>query len=80
MSISIFLKKIKIEDWKTAIEYFRKGELFIKFVLINGYHHIDIFCVHPRFSCFSLPSPSAKENLNLYIFAVFIHVGFSPAP
>jgi hypothetical protein len=63
--LNTFIKKehIKFEDWKVALEYFRKNCYCIKFDLRSGYHHIDVspksqtylgFSWFGKFYCFTV--------------------------
>lgn len=64
-SLNTYIKKerIKFEDWKIALEYFRQDCFCIKFDLRSGYHHIDIstksqtylgFSWKDKFYCFTV--------------------------
>ena len=50
----VYKDKIKFEDWKCFENYLEGKEGYLlKFDLINGYHHIDIFEPHQKFLGFS---------------------------
>ena len=42
--LNAYIKKehVKFEDWKVALDYFRKNIFCVQFDLHSGYHHIDI--------------------------------------
>ena len=60
---SVKKERFKFEDWKTAIQFFKRGSYLFKFDLKSGYHHYDIcpqqqtflgFSWNDKYYCFSV--------------------------
>ena len=64
--------RIKLEDWKMALDYFEQGCFCIKFDLKSGYHHIDIAKNFQKFLGF-------QWNNKYYCYTV-LPFGLSSAP
>ncbi|XP_071133514.1 uncharacterized protein [Mytilus edulis] len=69
---SVKKERFKFEDWKTAIQFFKKGSYLFKFDLKSGYHHYDICPQQQTFLGFSW-------NNKYYCFSVLVF-GLASSP
>ena len=71
-------QKIKYEDWKVGLSYFKKGHFMIYFNMKSGYYHIDI---HPEFQTFLgfAWRFSNNKSCRYFVFTV-LPFGLSTAP
>ena len=72
----LWKEKIRFEDWKVALEYFRKGVFMISFDLKAGYHHIEIFPEHSQFLSFSWEFDGCTRYFSFQV----LPFGLSTAP
>ena len=42
----VWKDRFKLDDWKTMMQYVKKGVYIFNFDLKNGYHHLDLFQSH----------------------------------
>ena len=62
-------RRVKYEDWKIALSYFRKGSFMITVDLKSGYHHIEIHRDHLRFLSFAWKFPG-EAFIRYFVFTV----------
>lgn len=77
MLISLFgRKKNKLDDWKTMMQYVKKGNFMFSFDLKSGYHHIDLFVGHQQYTGFSF----IMEGRVRYFFFTVLCFGLTTGP
>ena len=63
VNLHVWKEKVKFEDFKIALTYFKKNNFLFKFDLKSGYHHIDMaewcrtflgFCWHEKYYVFTV--------------------------
>ena len=69
--------KFRLEDWKSFINYAKKGGFAFKFDMKSGYHHIDICPYHQTFLGFQWPFNSVHKR---YFCFTVLPFGLSSAP
>ena len=73
----IYKNKFKCEDVSIAKEVLKPGDFMFSFDLKSGYHHIDIFPEHKKFSAFAWKF--TDSSVRYFMFSV-LPFGLSSAP
>jgi hypothetical protein len=73
----IYKQTIKLEDWRTALQYFESGSFFTKFDLKSGYHYLDIFSEHQPYLRFSWKMNGETPS---YFMLTVLPFGLTSAP
>ena len=46
----VWKDRVKLDDWKTMMQYVKKGGYIFNFDLKSGYHHLDLFQSHQPYT------------------------------
>ena len=63
----VWKDRFKLDDWKTMMQYVKKGGYIFNFDLRSGYHHLDLFQSHQPYTGFSFLQDQDQDSFLLRV-------------
>jgi hypothetical protein len=73
----LWKERVSFEDWRVAIDIFKKGDFMCSFDLKSGYHHVNIFPDHTEYLSFAW---RFQDGTTRYFSFLVLPFGLSTAP